>query len=76
MHSALPYCLAYLVEQLSWLLFHADLQEAGFVQDMDLCYTVNIINGSAKRPCGGHYTEGFWNVQVIGAFAEPFFIIT
>ncbi len=38
------------------------------------CDTIPI--GSAKKPCAGHYAEDFWNMQVSGASAEPFFIIT
>jgi len=32
--------------------------------------------GFAKKPLRGHYTEAFWNMQVSGACAEPFFIMT
>jgi hypothetical protein len=33
-------------------------------------------DASAKSPAGGHYTEDFWNMRIIGVSAEPFFMIT
>jgi len=38
------------------------------------CDTMPI--GSVKKPRRGQQTEDFWNMQVSGASAEPFFIIT